>query len=292
MNKLKRAIIKEELVALTGDFKSAIVLNQMLYWSERTKDAKTFLKEEEERLKISLGKEFNEEYILDDFKHGWIYKSSEELSNECMINASVSTIRRYLKQLIENGWVDERRNPKYKCDKTMQYRVNIYKIQSDLFKIGYVLDGYPIQMALLSNFQNETSKLQNEKSSFQNETSKLQNEKAIPEITTENTSEIKKHIYTAEAEEIYSLYPRKVGKKKAINKIIKYLKAGTSKEELIKCVERYSKEVQGRKKEFIKNADTFFNGYYEDYLDCNYEEPILEVDLENSIDDMANQLKF
>lgn len=182
MNKLKRAIIKEELVALTGDFKCALVLNQMIYWSERTKDAQKFLKEEEERLRVTLGKEFNEEYILDDFKHGWIYKSSEELSTECMINASVSTIRRYLKQLIESGWIDERRNPKYKWDKTMQYRVNIYKIQEDLFKLGYVLEGYPLQMALLSKFQNENTKLQNEKS-------KLQNETAIPEITPETTSE-------------------------------------------------------------------------------------------------------
>lgn len=185
MDKLKRVVIKEELVVLTGDFKSAIILNQMIYWSERTKDAQKFLKEEEDRLRTALGKEFNEEYILDDFKHGWIYKSSEELSAECMINVNKSTVRRYLVQLIDKGWIEERRNPKYKWDKTLQYRVNIYKIQEDLFKLGYVLEGYPLQMALLSKLQNATSKLQNT-------SSKLQNATAIPEITTEITTEKKK----------------------------------------------------------------------------------------------------
>ena len=36
--KLKRVVIKEELFALTGDFKEAIILNQFIYWSERIRD--------------------------------------------------------------------------------------------------------------------------------------------------------------------------------------------------------------------------------------------------------------
>ena len=35
-------------------------------------------------------------------------------------------------------------NPKYKWDKTYQYRVNLYKIQLDLGKMGYVLEGYKL----------------------------------------------------------------------------------------------------------------------------------------------------
>lgn len=48
-NKLKRVVIKEELVALTGDAISALVLNQFIYWSERRHDFDKFIKEERER---------------------------------------------------------------------------------------------------------------------------------------------------------------------------------------------------------------------------------------------------
>ncbi len=46
---LKRVVIKEELVALTGDATKAIILNQLLYWSQRTRDFDKFLDEEKSR---------------------------------------------------------------------------------------------------------------------------------------------------------------------------------------------------------------------------------------------------
>lgn len=81
----------------------------------------------------------------------------------------------------------------------------------------------------------------------------------------------KKYIYSEIVEEIWSLYPRKQGKASAIRTIPKLLKEYT-KEELIRCVERYSKEVKEKNTEmqFIKNGSTFFNGGYVDYLDINY----------------------
>jgi hypothetical protein len=48
MRKLKRVVIKEELVALTGDIIEAIILNQFLYWSERVEDFDKFIMEEKE----------------------------------------------------------------------------------------------------------------------------------------------------------------------------------------------------------------------------------------------------
>ena len=62
---------------------------------------------------------------------------------------SKSTIGRYIKQLVEKGYLHQRRNPKYKWDKTMQYRVDLYKVQLDLAKLGYALEGY----RLLPNIQ-------------------------------------------------------------------------------------------------------------------------------------------
>lgn len=33
MTKLKRVVIKQELVELTGDYRAALILNQFIYWT-------------------------------------------------------------------------------------------------------------------------------------------------------------------------------------------------------------------------------------------------------------------
>ena len=138
MKKLKRAVIKEELVELTGDFRPALILNQFIYWIERMHDTDKYILEEKERaLKHEM------EVSIDESK-GWVYKTAEELNEELMIGMSVPTIRKYIKQLVEKGYLIQRRNPKYKWDKTMQYRVDLYKVQLDLGKMGYVLEGFKL----------------------------------------------------------------------------------------------------------------------------------------------------
>ena len=138
MKKLKRAVIKEELVELTGDFRPALILNQFIYWIERMYDTDKYILEEKERaLKHEI------EVSIDESK-GWVYKTAEDLNEELMIGMSVPTIRKYIKQLVEQGYLIQRKNPKYKWDKTMQYRVGLYKIQLDLGKMGYVLEGFKL----------------------------------------------------------------------------------------------------------------------------------------------------
>ena len=50
METLKRIIIKEELVAITGDFIKAVILQQLLYWTDRMKDIDKYLEQENKRL--------------------------------------------------------------------------------------------------------------------------------------------------------------------------------------------------------------------------------------------------
>lgn len=192
--KLKRAVIKEELVSLTGDFKQAIVLNQFIYWSERVKDSKKFMEEEIERgRKFSDGSTETPEEISESLTNGWIYKTADEMIEEVMLTVSNATMTRITDALVEKEWLSRRKNPKYQWDKTYQYRVNLHKIQNDLLILGYSLEGYTtgLKVAETSNFQNEDSSFQNENSSFQNGDSSFQNEEAIPEITTETTLESK-----------------------------------------------------------------------------------------------------
>ena len=136
MKKLKRVVIKEELVELTGDYRPAIILNQMLYWSERMFDTDNYIREEKTRA-LNNDTEIN---IMES--KGWIYKTAEDLNDELMVGMSTPTIRKYIKQLVEKGYLIQRKNPKYKWDKTLQYRVDLYKIQLDLGKLGYALEGY------------------------------------------------------------------------------------------------------------------------------------------------------
>jgi|LFRM01.1.fsa_nt_gb hypothetical protein len=193
--RLKRVVIKEEFVALTGSVEKAIILNQLLYWSERIKDFDKFITEENAR------KEKHGIEEIEDLCHGWIYKTSLELSEETMLGKSPQTIRRHLDELIEKGWIQARKNPKYKWDQTYQYRVNIVKIQSDLFELGYPLDGYEHSFSPISKMENgETTEniaisiLENGEPKMEIQTVKTGD--AIPEITTEITTEIEEERIT------------------------------------------------------------------------------------------------
>lgn len=179
--KLKRAVLKEELCALTGDPIAAIVLQQFLYWSERTKDVDKFIAEERTR---------NPDTDIEPL-HGWIYKSSDELADELMGLTSASTLRRRIIELVKNGWLDERKNPKYAWDRTLQYRPNIQKIQLDLFRMGYVLSDYPLQ------FSFDETQMHSDDTILHSEESNLQSAGALPEITTETTPNTKEHVANA-----------------------------------------------------------------------------------------------
>jgi hypothetical protein len=136
MRKLKRAVIKEELVALTGDAVKALLLNQLLYWTERAWDFDQFIEEEKARA------ERNGRRVIMPLTKGWITKTADQLSEELMIGLSKSNIRRHILCLVERGWIEERENPNDRWSRTKQYRVNLIKIRDDLARLGYPLEGF------------------------------------------------------------------------------------------------------------------------------------------------------
>ena len=198
---LARVVIKEELVALTGDHVQALILNQFLYWSSRTRDYDRFLEEERKR--------DPDANVVPT--HGWIYKSAEELTGEIMLSSSPATVRRQISAVVEAGYLDSRNNPRYKWDRCLQYRPNILKIQADLQGMGYPLEGYPllIEQNPFCTVQNESSTEQlapgtmqhasataqkgdyaEENGGFTREDRSAENAQAITENTPENISEI------------------------------------------------------------------------------------------------------
>ncbi|WP_146553775.1 hypothetical protein [Rummeliibacillus sp. SL167] len=178
MQKIKKAVIREDLVELTGSTEEAVILGQLIYWIDRMKDAGKYKLEERERLENNL---------VDSYKHGWIYKKAEELAEEVMLGVSSNTIRKYLGKIVDKNYVKRRNNPRYKWDKTLQYRVNLVKVILDLSNLGYPIDDYK---QLLRMEENDTSSKQTGSPNVEKSDSKLNDCAAIPEITTEITPKI------------------------------------------------------------------------------------------------------
>lgn len=170
--KLKRVVIKEEIYAVTGDTISAIILGQFLYWQDRVRDFDKFIEEEKSR------KAANGEMLDVQLTNGWMYKTAKELIDECMLNISEVTARRYIQKLIDSNFIDCRKNPNNKWDRTLQYRVNLDFLINSIKDKGY--DG-------LSDY-----KLQKEYMKLQNEDSYQKNEEAIPKTTYRDYNQIEK----------------------------------------------------------------------------------------------------
>lgn len=169
--KLKRAVVKEELIALTGDWMKAVILNQLIYWSERVSDFDAFIEEEKAR---------NSDTSI-ALTSGWIYKSAKELSNEVMA-VSEDNARTKLDELVKSGLVDRRTNPNYAWDRTYQYRVNIREIQVRLQKLGLALEKYPL-IASAFSIPSHTECIPSQSESIPSQSG------AIPETTSQTTTE-------------------------------------------------------------------------------------------------------
>lgn len=175
--KIKKAVIREDLLSITKDYRKAILLNQFIYWSERVSDADKFIEKENEIAK-------NNGEAERELFYGWIYKTAEELADEVMLGLSASQIRRYINDLVELGYLSKRNNPKYKWDRTLQYRVNLVNIAKDLKKNGFPLSDYKIDIPDDENSNTHPCVINDEPEENQSQSSEC----AIPEITPENTN--------------------------------------------------------------------------------------------------------
>lgn len=235
MKPLKRVVIKEELVELTGDFRPALILNQFIYWIERMYDTDKYILEEKERaLKHEI------EVSIDESK-GWVYKTAEELNDELMIGMSVPTIRKYIKQLVEKGYLIQRRNPKYKWDKTMQYRVDLYKVQLDLGKMGYVLEGFKLLPNIKIVEEIELTENENVESNENKEAPTFAEVEAedFKNLIDDNIIPNSKENYSSKSKE----KEEKNSNKKEVSEVVKLINnscVNIKKEDLKKCEEEFT----------------------------------------------------
>lgn len=175
VEKIKKAVIREDLLSITGNYKEAIILNQFIYWSERVNDADKFIEVENEIARKN-GEEEREPL------YGWIYKTAEELADEIMLGLSASQIRKYIANLVDYGYIQKRNNPKYKWDRTLQYKVNLVNIAKALKANGYPLSDYKIDVPEY-NAESNAHQCAINKNKMSDQT--VAGDEAIPEITTD-----------------------------------------------------------------------------------------------------------
>lgn len=177
IEKIKKAVIREDLLSITENYKEAIILNQFIYWSERVNDADKFI-EAENKIARENGEQEREPI------YGWIYKTAEELSDEIMLGLSASQTRKYIAKLVDYGYIQKRNNPKYKWDRTLQYKVSLVNIARALKRKGYSLCDYKIEIPADNAGSNAHQCVINE---AYNKNRNVSDNETIPETTITDT---------------------------------------------------------------------------------------------------------
>lgn len=205
VEELQRVVIKEELMALIqtyygnkqGIHMRAAYLNNLIFWQGI--QLKSDLKEKS-KIQRAIQNKVSEKKIQkmkESLRNGWFYKTSEDHQIELMGFCSASSITRMNKEFQEQGWAEIGKNPdpKKKWDKSTWYKLDLVKINEDLNKLGFHLEGFkfsqeePGQTAPDSIFHGENSIFHDENSIFHGENSNFHDGRTIPEGSSEGLSE-------------------------------------------------------------------------------------------------------
>jgi len=128
MKKLKRIVIKEELVELTQDYKIAIVLQQFITYQERINLINDSLPD------------INDHLITPADPIEGFYKTPEKIIEDCMMtHTSTKQIMKYIAILENRLWVKKIHFPELFL---IRYKINMPQIHADLFELGYPLVNY------------------------------------------------------------------------------------------------------------------------------------------------------
>lgn len=212
VEELQRVVIKEELMALietyygrkNGIHMRAAFLNNLIFW--QTIQLKND-RRQEQKIQRAIASKVSEKTIQkmkDVYRDGWFYKTAEENEIELMGFCSPSSITRMNKEFKEQGWLEvgKNPNPKKKYDRSTWYRLNLEKINADLNKLGYHLEGFKFtvdeeaqETPSESIFHGEStdepappSIFHGENSIFHDESSIYHHGRTIPEGITEDLS--------------------------------------------------------------------------------------------------------
>ncbi len=176
----------------------------------------------------------------------WTYNSKKAFA-ELFPYMTARQIEYALQKLIEDDLIITGNYNKVAYDRTLWYAIT---------KKGY---------SILQNCEMEETRKGN---------GNPENVQPIPDINTGSKPHIKnKDNISSEFEILWKMYPRKIGKPKALKAYQKARKDGTTFEDVKKGIENYKKQIEAQKTavEYIKHGSTWFNG------ECWHDEYIGEV---------------
>jgi len=134
---MKKAVLREDMMALTQDVTQALVLGQMLYWTKTLDKVNDWLFEENKRLaEVELPQH--------EYNYGWIYKSAREMREDLMNSFSEDAIQRAFSALVTKGVLMKRNNPIVRYDRKLQYRVDIVFLRRLLKDRGYEMTDFQL----------------------------------------------------------------------------------------------------------------------------------------------------
>ncbi len=138
---MKKAVLREDLMKITGDVVQAMVLGQMLYWTKTLDKVNDWLFEENKRLAEA-------DLPQHEYNYGWIWKSAKEMREDLMFAFSEDAIQRAFSSLTQTGLLMKRNNPVLKYDRKLHYRIDLLFLRRKLKESGwemtdFILDSTP-----------------------------------------------------------------------------------------------------------------------------------------------------
>ena len=135
--RMKKAVLREDIMMLTQDVTQALVLGQMLYWTKTLDTVNNWIFEENKRLAES-------DLPQHEYNYGWIYKSAREMREDLMCAFSEDAIQRAFSILVTKGVFMTRSNPRVRYDRTLQYRIDLVFLRRLLKDRGYEMTDFQL----------------------------------------------------------------------------------------------------------------------------------------------------
>ena len=132
---MKKAVLREDLMAVTKDLTQSMVLSQMLYWTKTLDQVNQLIFEENKRLA-------EESQPQCEYNYGWIWKSAREMREDLMMAFTEDSIQKAFSALSACGLLMKRNNPKIRYDRKLQYRVDLLLLRRKLKECGWAMTDF------------------------------------------------------------------------------------------------------------------------------------------------------
>ncbi len=132
---MKKAVLREDMMAITQDLTQSMVLSQMLYWTKTLDVVNELIFEENQRLA-------EEGLPQCEYNYGWIWKSAREMRGDLMCAFTEDAVQKAFQSLCKVGLLMKRRNPSLKYDRKLQYRIDLLLLRRKLKEAGWQMTDF------------------------------------------------------------------------------------------------------------------------------------------------------